>query len=201
MVSGAPPIGPVDIVIENNRIAAIRSAGTPGLPLRANRAPEKPDHEIDAHRHVRAAWIRQPARARGRRAEESRRGVSVQALARARHHHRRRRAADRARAHGQRARAQQPQRDRRASPGQLPARRHRMGARGGGHAGSRAGVGAVGRGQRPRRHEARRASSRDHGSAAGRSEKAQARIDGAPAADRRRADERARRGPRSGSAP
>ena len=46
--SGAPPTGPVDIVIENNRIQAIRSAGTPGLPLRATRPPDKPDHEIDA---------------------------------------------------------------------------------------------------------------------------------------------------------
>ena len=46
--SGAPPVGPVDIVVENNRIQAIRSAGTPGLPLRSNRPPEKPDHEIDA---------------------------------------------------------------------------------------------------------------------------------------------------------
>ena len=46
--SGAPPAGPVDIVIDNNRIQSIRSAGTPGLPLRQNRPPEKPDHEIDA---------------------------------------------------------------------------------------------------------------------------------------------------------
>src|ERR687889_461887 len=29
--SGAPPVGPVDIVVENNRIASVRSAGTPGL--------------------------------------------------------------------------------------------------------------------------------------------------------------------------
>jgi imidazolonepropionase-like amidohydrolase len=46
--SGAPPVGPVDIVIENNRIQAIRSAGTPGLPARPNRPPEKADLEIDA---------------------------------------------------------------------------------------------------------------------------------------------------------
>jgi len=46
--TGAPPVGPVDIVVEGNRIAAIRSAGTPGLPLRPNRPPEKPDYEIDA---------------------------------------------------------------------------------------------------------------------------------------------------------
>jgi imidazolonepropionase-like amidohydrolase len=46
--TGAPPRGPVDIVIENNRIKEIRSAGTPGLPLKPNREPQNPDHEIDA---------------------------------------------------------------------------------------------------------------------------------------------------------
>ncbi|HXH05287.1 MAG TPA: amidohydrolase family protein [Vicinamibacterales bacterium] len=46
--TGAPPIGPVDIVIEQNRIRAIRNAGTPGLPLRPRRPPERADHEIDA---------------------------------------------------------------------------------------------------------------------------------------------------------
>lgn len=46
--TGAPPRGPVDIVIENNRIKEIRVAGTPGLPLRPNRPPESPDYEIDA---------------------------------------------------------------------------------------------------------------------------------------------------------
>ena len=30
--TGAAPLGPVDIVIEGNRIASIRGAGTPGLP-------------------------------------------------------------------------------------------------------------------------------------------------------------------------
>lgn len=46
--TGAPPRGPVDIVIENNRIKEIRNAGTPGLPLKPNREPQNPDHEIDA---------------------------------------------------------------------------------------------------------------------------------------------------------
>jgi hypothetical protein len=45
--TGGPPRGPVDIVVNQNRITAIRNAGTPGLPLRANRPP-KADHEIDA---------------------------------------------------------------------------------------------------------------------------------------------------------
>ncbi|HUF22536.1 MAG TPA: hypothetical protein VMN81_00290 [Vicinamibacterales bacterium] len=46
--TGAPPAGPMDVVIEGNRIASIRSAGTPGVPLRANRQPREFDREIDA---------------------------------------------------------------------------------------------------------------------------------------------------------
>src|SRR5229473_2037620 len=45
--TGGPPRGPVDIVVNQNRITAIRNAGTPGLSLRPNRPP-KADHEIDA---------------------------------------------------------------------------------------------------------------------------------------------------------
>ena len=47
--TGAPPYGPVDIVVENNRIAAVRAVGTPGLPINAQRRPGAADHEIDAH--------------------------------------------------------------------------------------------------------------------------------------------------------
>ena len=46
--TGGPPRGPVDIVIEGNHIAAVRSAGTPGLPMKPNRDPQKADFEIDA---------------------------------------------------------------------------------------------------------------------------------------------------------
>jgi hypothetical protein len=45
--TGGPPRGPVDIVVNQNRITAIRNAGTPGLPLRPNRQPGA-DYEIDA---------------------------------------------------------------------------------------------------------------------------------------------------------
>ena len=45
--TGAPPIGPMDVIVENNRITRIVSAGTPGTPLRPNRPPQA-DHEIDA---------------------------------------------------------------------------------------------------------------------------------------------------------
>ncbi len=45
--TGGPPRGPVDIVVEDNRITAIRNAGTPGMPMRPNRPP-KADYEIDA---------------------------------------------------------------------------------------------------------------------------------------------------------
>jgi hypothetical protein len=46
--SGAPPRGPVDIVVEGNRIAEIRGAGTPGLPLSPAREPRDAAREIDA---------------------------------------------------------------------------------------------------------------------------------------------------------
>jgi imidazolonepropionase-like amidohydrolase len=46
--TGAPPYGPMDIVVSNNRIQSIRGAGTPGLPMRQGRPPQNPDFEIDA---------------------------------------------------------------------------------------------------------------------------------------------------------
>jgi imidazolonepropionase-like amidohydrolase len=46
--SGAPPVGPVDIVVEGNRIQSVRSAGTPSLPLSTGRAPQNADLELDA---------------------------------------------------------------------------------------------------------------------------------------------------------
>ena len=46
--TGAPPVGPVDIVVSGNRIQSVRSAGTPGLALRTGRAPQNAELEIDA---------------------------------------------------------------------------------------------------------------------------------------------------------
>lgn len=46
--TGAPPMGPVDIIIENDKITDIVQAGWPGLPERAGRAPTSGAHEIDA---------------------------------------------------------------------------------------------------------------------------------------------------------
>lgn len=47
--TGAPPIGPADIVIEGNRISEIRFVGAPGAPINPDRRPEAGDREIDAH--------------------------------------------------------------------------------------------------------------------------------------------------------
>jgi imidazolonepropionase-like amidohydrolase len=47
--SGAPPIGPVDIVVEGNRIADIVSVGYPGLDIDEKKRPKDATHEIDAH--------------------------------------------------------------------------------------------------------------------------------------------------------
>ena len=45
---GSPPIGPVDVVIEGNRITSIQAAGTPGVPTKPNRPPLDAAKEIDA---------------------------------------------------------------------------------------------------------------------------------------------------------
>ncbi|MGI8582829.1 MAG: amidohydrolase family protein [Chitinophagaceae bacterium] len=41
--TGAPPIGPVDIVIEKNRITSINNVGSPGVPIDAERRPKLKD--------------------------------------------------------------------------------------------------------------------------------------------------------------
>jgi cytosine/adenosine deaminase-related metal-dependent hydrolase len=46
--TGAPPQGPVDIVIENNRIREIRSVGYPKVAIREAARPQKGTKEIDA---------------------------------------------------------------------------------------------------------------------------------------------------------
>jgi len=45
---GSPPIGPMDIIVEGNRIAAVEPAGTPGVAMKLNRPPLDADREIDA---------------------------------------------------------------------------------------------------------------------------------------------------------
>ena len=47
--AGGPPRGPVDIVIENNKIASISGVGYPGVPINQERRPKEGDYEIDAH--------------------------------------------------------------------------------------------------------------------------------------------------------
>lgn len=46
--AGAPPQGPIDIVIEGGRIAAITPVGAPGLAIDPERRPKPGDREIDA---------------------------------------------------------------------------------------------------------------------------------------------------------
>jgi imidazolonepropionase-like amidohydrolase len=47
--TGAPPMGPVDIVIENNRIVDVKSVGYPGLDIDEEERPTDATREIDAH--------------------------------------------------------------------------------------------------------------------------------------------------------
>jgi len=46
--TGAPPVGPVDIVIEGGRIVEVRSVGAPGVPIHADRRPTGATRELDA---------------------------------------------------------------------------------------------------------------------------------------------------------
>ena len=47
--TGSPPIGPVDIVIEDNRIVDVESVGYPGLEIDEDDRPTDATREIDAH--------------------------------------------------------------------------------------------------------------------------------------------------------
>ena len=47
--TGAPPRGPVDIVIEGNRIEEIKSVGSPGVEINEDKRPKDATKEIDAH--------------------------------------------------------------------------------------------------------------------------------------------------------
>ena len=47
--TGAPPIGPVDIVVEGNRIADVVGVGYPGLEIDPDERPGDATREIDAH--------------------------------------------------------------------------------------------------------------------------------------------------------
>ncbi|WP_296700078.1 amidohydrolase family protein [Algoriphagus sp.] len=64
--TGAPPIGPVDIVVEKNKIAQIQIVGYPGLPINENRRPKAGENDkvydleghylmpgfVDSHAHI-----------------------------------------------------------------------------------------------------------------------------------------------------
>ena len=49
--NGAPPTGPVDVIVENNKIVSIRNVGYPGLEINEKRRPKaiKGAKEINAH--------------------------------------------------------------------------------------------------------------------------------------------------------
>ena len=80
--TGAPAIGPVDIVIENDKIARIVSVGFPKVPIKESRRPEKGDYEIDASgMYVLPGFINahdtSPMRIKARSARSRRRNTST----------------------------------------------------------------------------------------------------------------------------
>ena len=77
--TGAPPIGPVDIVIERNRIADVRSVGCPEVPIRAEQRPkaeagdqrDRPRTACTCCRASSTCTATSAARSRGRRPSTS----------------------------------------------------------------------------------------------------------------------------------
>ncbi len=47
--TGAPPRGPVDIVVEGNKITRVASVGIPFIEIDEERRPKDSTYEIDAH--------------------------------------------------------------------------------------------------------------------------------------------------------
>src|SRR5215470_4653838 len=47
--TGGPPRGPVDIVIEGNRITDVAGVGFPNVPIDSSRRPKGPAREIDGN--------------------------------------------------------------------------------------------------------------------------------------------------------
>ena len=45
--TGAPPLGPVDIVIEKNIITRIQNVGYPGVPINENRRPKLSSNGVE----------------------------------------------------------------------------------------------------------------------------------------------------------
>ncbi len=193
--TGGPPRGPVDIVIEGNHIAAVRTAGTPGLPPKADRDPKKADFEIDATgQYVLPGFVDLHVHAGSKVQNEEAeyayklwlghgvttvRGVPLasQVLA----------SSEQKRSAGERNRG--------APDVQLPVLRHGLGQARARYAGNGARVRPLGGESGHRWPQARLVSSRDHGRAPRRSEEARPRIGRAPRPGRRRTDERHRRRP------
>lgn len=72
---GAPPYGPVDIIIENNKIISVRSVGAPGVPIKESSRPKASDGDkvidisghyvlpgfVDMHGHIAGSVDNLPA--------------------------------------------------------------------------------------------------------------------------------------------
>ncbi len=89
--TGAPPRGPMDVVVQNNRITDVASVGFPGVPINEKSRPAKGAQRDRRHRHVFDAGLRGRARALWRR-PGARSRIRLQAVDDARRHDRPRRA-------------------------------------------------------------------------------------------------------------
>ncbi len=127
--TGGPPLSPMDIVIENNRITQVRQAGWPGMAHYAQPRAARCRLRDRRPGHVRDARLRRHARARLRHWQGAGSELRLQAVARPRRHHRAGRVAVVGRGVQLREGALGQERDRRAAHLQLPDARFRAGRR------------------------------------------------------------------------
>ena len=192
--TGAPPVGPIDIVVEQNRITEIRSVGFPGVRVQEEGRPQAQSGDkvleldghyvmpgfVDLHGHIGGTEQGTPAEYvlklwMGHGISDDLRSVDRQ------------RPAMGPRSQGQ----ERGQRDHRASHRGLPRFRPRPAAAGL-DAGRGSRVGQRNRGHGRRRHQVLRRPSRHHGSGDRRSEQERLEIDVPPRAAQRVVAGRAR---------
>ena len=118
--TGGPPLSPMDIVIEGNRITSVRQAGWPGLPQQAESRAARCRLRDRRQGHVRDARLRRHARARRRQGQGAGPELLLQAVAGARRHHGPRRVAVVGRGEQLGEEPLGEERDRRAAHLQLP---------------------------------------------------------------------------------
>ena len=194
--TGAPPQGPVDIVIERNRIVEVRSVGYPNLPIRPDARPGGATREIDGTGlYVLPGFVdctSTPAAGARRRTRSTSTSCGWRTASPPSAACRPARSTGRCASAPAAPATRSPRRASSPMPGRAPAK---AGSAGRSRRPRRRASGCTGRGQGRRRPQALRRGSRHHAGADRTGARAEARDDRAPRPDRRGPHEPPRRRP------